>query len=51
MYNNNNVRVEEMGNKTSIRNKRNRISHDVGLDGKRGSEAGSQLKNLHKNMD
>lgn len=50
MYNNN-VKADEMSNKTSIRNKKNRISHDIGLDGKRGSEAGSQMKNLHKNSE
>lgn len=50
MYNNN-VKSEEMSNKTSIRNRKNRISHDVVLEGKRGSEAGSQMKNLHKNND
>jgi hypothetical protein len=49
MYNNN-VRVEELANKTSIRNKKNRISHDVGIEGKRGSDTNSQmmLKNFHR---
>ena len=50
MYNNN-VKYEELGNKTSIRNKKNRISHDLGFEGKRGSEAGSQMKYVLKSND
>jgi len=53
MYNNQ-VKIDynsDMGNKTSIRNKKNRISHDIGssgIEGKRGSEVSSQMKQIKK---
>jgi hypothetical protein len=46
MYNNVAGSREETGNKTSIRNKKNRISQEVG--GKRGSETGSRINQIKR---